>query len=159
MGAQIISRNFGSGPGAIISNLRVGKTFGFGSERRTAAQAGQGQGNRGGERGGGGPRGGFGGAGGPGGGGARGGGGGSARGGGGGLGSGDAAKRYNLTLSVNFQNILNHTNLNKPVGNLSSSFFGISNSSAGGFGGFGGRGGGGSAPFNRLIEAQVRFSF
>jgi hypothetical protein len=74
-------------------------------------------------------------------------------------GNGDAAKRYNLTLSVNFQNILNHTNLSRPVGNLTSSFFGISNASAGGFGGFGGRGGGGSAPFNRLIEAQVRFSF
>jgi hypothetical protein len=45
------------------------------------------------------------------------------------------------------------------VGNLSSSIFGQSNSSSGGFGGFGGRGGGGSAPFNRLIEAQIRFTF
>jgi hypothetical protein len=157
LGAQIIPRNFGNGPGVITSNLRVSKTFGFGGERRTTAQAAPGEGNRGG----GGPGGGFGGPRGPGGGGARGGGGGSGRGGGGGFGGGtaEAAKRYNLTLSVNFQNILNHTNLGKPVGNLSSSFFGISNSSAGGFGGFGGRGGGGSAPFNRLIEAQIRFSF
>ena len=75
------------------------------------------------------------------------------------FGGGENAKRYNLTVGVNFQNILNHVNFNRPVGNLSSSNFGISNSSAGGFGGFGGRGGGGSAPFNRLIEAQIRFSF
>jgi hypothetical protein len=94
------------------------------------------------------------------GGGARGGGGGGGARGGGGGGGGDAAKRYNLTFSVNFQNILNHANLSPPVGNLSSLLFGISNSSAGGFGGFGGgRGGGGSTPYNRLIEAQIRFSF
>jgi len=55
--------------------------------------------------------------------------------------------------------VLNHVNFSRPVGNLSSSNFGISNSSAGNFGGFGGRGGGGSAPFNRMIEASVRFSF
>jgi hypothetical protein len=158
LGTPIIPRNYGQGPGAITSTLRVSKTFGFGSERRSTSQT-QGQGNRGGERGAGGaPRGGFGGGLG-GGGGARGGGGG-ARGGGGG-GGGDAAKRYNLTFSVSFQNILNHANLGRPVGNLSSTLFGISNSSAGNFGGFGGggRGGGGSAPYNRLIEAQIRFSF
>jgi hypothetical protein len=59
---------------------------------------------------------------------------------------------------VNFQNILNHANLGPPVGNLSSSIFGQSNSTAGNFGGFGGRGGA-STPYNRLIEAQVRFTF
>src|SRR5262249_27068709 len=67
-GVPIIPRNFGQGPGAIISNLRVSKTFGFGSERRSAAQNrgangqnGQGQANGDGQRGGGGGRGGFGG--------------------------------------------------------------------------------------------------
>ena len=153
----------------MVANLRVGKTWGFGSERRATAAQTPGQGNRGGgergggsggERGGGAPRGGVGG----GGGGERGGGGagGGGRGGGGGGfgGGGGAAKRYNLTLSINFQNILNHTNLGRPVGNLSSSLFGLSTASAGGFGGFGGgRGGGGSSPYNRLIEAQIRFSF
>jgi len=177
-GVPIIPRNYGQGPGAIISNLRVSKTFGFGAERRSTAQNrgqqngnGQGQGNNDGQRGGGGGRGGFGGGmargggGGGGGGGGRGGGGGGGRGGfgGGGFGGGGAnggeTKRYNLTVGVNFQNILNHVNLGRPVGNLSSSNFGISNNSAGGFAGFGGRGGGGSAPFNRLIEMQVRFSF
>lgn len=166
LGTPIIPRNYGQGPGAITSTLRVSKTFGFGSERSTAQT--QGQGNRGGDRGAGGaPRGGFGGGGPGGGGGARGGGGGGggARGGGGGGfgggGAGNAAKRYNLTFSVSFQNILNHANLGRPVGNLSSTLFGTSNSSAGGFGGFGGggRGGGGSAPYNRLIEANIRFSF
>jgi hypothetical protein len=158
LGSQIIPRNYGRGPGSLIANLRVSKSWGFGSEKRTAATQRQGQGNRGAggaEGGGGAPRGGFGGMGG---GGQRGGGegGGGSRGGGG----GDSAKRYNLTLSVNFQNILNHANLGRPVGNLSSSFFGLSTSSGGAFGGFGGgRGGGGSSPYNRLIEAQVRFSF
>ncbi|HXM49444.1 MAG TPA: TonB-dependent receptor [Pyrinomonadaceae bacterium] len=160
-GSQIIPRNFGNGPGSLIANLRVSKTFGFGGERKAAATSQTpGAGNRGGERGGGGFSGlggGRGGGGGPrGGGGAGGGGAGGGRGGGG----SEAAKRYGLTLSLNFQNILNHANLGRPVGNLSSSLFGISTSSAGGFGGFGGgRGGGGSSPYNRLIEAQIRFSF
>jgi hypothetical protein len=158
LGSQIIPRNFGRGPGSLIANLRVSKSWGFGSEKRAANTQRSDQGNRGAEGGGGAPRGGFGGmVGGQRGG--EGGGGGGSRGGGGGFGGGDA-KRYNLTLSVNFQNILNHANLGRPVGNLSSSLFGLSTSSAGGFGGFGGgRGGGGSSPYNRLIEAQVRFSF
>jgi len=179
-GAQIIPRNFGQGPGSMIANLRVSKTIGFGPERRSTSAQGRGQGSRGGE---GGPRGGgIGGArsgpGGGGGGGARGGGGaggggraggggggggfgGGSGGGGGGFGGADNSKRYSLTFSVNFQNILNHANLGRPVGNLSSSLFGISNSSAGGFGGFGGGGGrgGGTPPYNRLIDAQIRFSF
>src|SRR2546421_1781117 len=81
-GEVIIPRNYGHGPGALISNLRVSRTFGFGGERRSTAQS-QRQGNRG---GGGGPRGGLGGLGGPGGGGGGppGGGGGGRRGGGGG---------------------------------------------------------------------------
>ncbi len=169
-GAVLIPRNYGQGPGAIISNLRVSKTFGFGSERQSAAQnrgRQNGQGNAEGQPGGAGGRGGFGaaaargGGGGAGGGGQRGGGGAGGRGGfgGGGFGGGEAGKRYNLTVSFNFQNVLNHANLGRPVGNLSSSIFGQSNSSSGGFGGFGGRGGGGSAPFNRLIEAQIRFTF
>ena len=151
-GAQIIPRNFGQGPGSMIANLRVSKSFAFGPERRAASAQRPGQGNRG-E---GGPRGGIGGIGG-----ARGGGGGGGRGGGGGGGFGggaDNTKRYSLTFSMNFQNILNHVNLGRPTSNLSSSLFGLSNSSAGGFGGGAGRGGG-TAPYNRLIDAQIRFSF
>jgi hypothetical protein len=167
-GATIIPRNYAQGPGSVVANLRISKTIGFGQERRTAAQNGRGQQNGQGQQGGndrqrgagggGFPRGGGGGGfprgGGGGGGGGRGGGG-----GGGGFGGGDAPKRYNLTFSANFQNILNHVNFSRPVGNLSSSNFGISTSSAGNFGGFGGRGSGGSTPFNRLIEGSVRFTF
>jgi hypothetical protein len=177
-GATIIPRNYLAGPGSLIANVRLSKTIGFGGERKTAQngrgqQNGQanGQGGRDGQAGaqrggaggaggrGGFPAGGFPRGGGGGGGGAGGGGGGGGRGGGGGGFGGGEAKRYNLTFGVNFQNVLNHVNFNRPVGNLSSSNFGVSTSSAGGFGGFGGRGGGGSAPFNRLIEAQIRFSF
>jgi hypothetical protein len=159
-GAQIIPRNFGEGPSFIGTTMRVSRTFSFGPERRATSQR-QGQGNRGGDQSG--PRGGLGGIGGPrggaGGGGARGGGGAGGGGGRGGSGGGaDNAKRYSLTFSMNFQNILNHTNPGRPIGNLSSSLFGISNSSAGGFGGGGGRGGG-TPPYNRLIDAQIRFSF
>ena len=154
-GAQIIPRNYGQGPGSIISNLRVSKTFGFGGERRNTAQN-QGQGNRGGGDRGPGVRGGFGGLGG----GPRGGGGGGGgQRGGGGFGGPEGSQRYNLTFSVSFQNVLNHVNLGRPVGNLSSSFFGQSTTSLGGFGGFGGGRGGGSAPYNRLIELSVRFTF
>lgn len=161
LGEKIIPRNYGNSPGSIITTLRVSKTWGFGGERKSTTA--QGQGNRGGAGGAGGARGGglggIGGArgGGGGGGGARGGG----RGGGGGN-AGDTAKRYNLTFSMNFQNPLNHVNLGRPVGNLSSSLFGISNTSAGnfaGFGGGGGRGGGGATPYNRLIDASIRFTF
>jgi hypothetical protein len=163
-GETIIPRNYAQAPGSLIANLRVSRTFGFGGERKTTAQSngrGGAEGQRGAAGGGGGARGGFPGGGG---GGARGGGGGGGRGGGGGgggFGGAEAAKRYNLTVGVNFTNILNHVNLSRPIGNLSSSLFGISNSSAGAFGGFGGggRGGGGSAPYNRLIEMSIRFSF
>src|SRR6266436_1621637 len=51
-GSQIIPRNFGNGPGSLIANLRVSKTFGFGGERKAAATSQTpGAGNRGGERG------------------------------------------------------------------------------------------------------------
>jgi hypothetical protein len=158
----IIPRNYGQGPGSLSTNLRISKTFGFGGERKTtASQQGQrgGGGSGGGGRGGGGFPGGIGG-----GGGGRGGAGGGRGGGGGGGGlggaSGEAAKRYNLTFSMNFQNILNHPNLGRPNGNLSSPFFGISTGTGGNFGGFGGgRGGGGTPPYNRLIDASIRFTF
>jgi len=61
-----------------------------------------------------------------------------------------------VNFSLNFQNLLNHTNDANPIGNLSSQLFGISTSSAGGFGGFGGLN---SNAYNRRIEAQIRFTF
>jgi hypothetical protein len=65
-------------------------------------------------------------------------------------------KRYNITLSVNIQNLLNTTNLSQPIGNLSSPRFGESTSTAGSFG-FGPAGS--AAAGNRRIQLQVRFSF
>ena len=156
-GDVMIPRNFGQGPGSTTVNLSVSKTWSFGSEggsnanqqNRPDGQRPDAQraimGGMGGGRGPGGP-------GGPGGGGPGGGGG---RGGFGGGGGGNAGGRYNLTFSLNFNNLLNHTNLNNPVGNLGSRFFGQSTSTAGGFGGFGGAG----AAYNRRIDAQLRFSF
>lgn len=149
-GDVMIPRNFGEGPGSTSFNLRVTKTWSFGSEGGANAnqqnrQDGQRQdGQRtvmmGGGRG-------------PGGGGPGGGGGG--RGGFGGFGGGGGGNgRYNLTFSLNFQNILNKTNLNNPVGNLGSLLFGQSTSTVG-FGGFGAV----NQAYNRRIDASIRFSF
>jgi len=65
-------------------------------------------------------------------------------------------KRYTLTFSVNIQNLLNSTNLNQPVGNLSSPQFGLSTATVSNFG-FGPSGS--SAAGNRRIQGQIRFSF
>jgi hypothetical protein len=68
-----------------------------------------------------------------------------------------------VTLSLNFQNLLNNVNLTAPEGNLSSPLFGQSLGLNGGFGGFGpgggGGGGGGAGAGNRKVTAQIRFSF
>jgi len=65
-------------------------------------------------------------------------------------------RRYNVTFSINIQNLLNRTNLNQPIGNLSSPRFGESTATVGGFG-FGP--GGSAAAGNRRIQLQVRFAF
>ena len=75
-------------------------------------------------------------------------------GGGGGFFGGGERKPYNLNVSINFNNILNHPNFDAPVGNLASSRFGEYTRIAGGFGRFGGGGGG-----ERRIELQMRFSW
>ncbi|HVQ37615.1 MAG TPA: carboxypeptidase regulatory-like domain-containing protein [Pyrinomonadaceae bacterium] len=179
-GEALIPRNYGEGPAFLGVNMRISKTWTFGStasSRAAAAKAKQaggtqaentagGRGNRGGGEGGGVPRipdaGG-------GGGGPRGGGGGGPRGGGGGGmggmggmgvpgGGGGEAKRYSMQFSINFQNILNKVNLGNPEGNLSSPSFGQS-LSLNGAGGFGGGGGGGGGAGNRRVSAQVRFNF
>ena len=74
---------------------------------------------------------------------------------GGGPGGGEG-KKYSLNFSLFFINLLNHTNLANPVGNLSSPSFGQSLFTAGGFGG---GGGGNVAAGNRRVQASVRFTF
>ncbi len=173
-GEALIPRNLGEGPSFLSVNTRISKTWNFGTIKSSSANRNQeGQGGRSaGGRGSGGSRGGGAGAGVPripsGGGGSS--GGGRQRGGAGGIaglgapGTGGAeAKRYSLNFSLNFQNLFNRVNLNPPVGNLSSPFFGESLSSSGGFGGFGpgggGGAGGGSGAGNRRVTASVRFNF
>jgi Carboxypeptidase regulatory-like domain len=169
-GEAIIPRNFGQGPGFFSVNLSVSKTFGFGpapnyygnaaANRRNGqdgnAQGQNQRGNRGAtantNRGG---AGGFGGGGGQmmirGGGGPGGGGGNVMMMGGG----GDARHKYNLTITVNANDILNHVNFAGYNGVLTSSFFGRPNRTAGtgGFGGFGGGAG------SRRIDLSLRFNF
>jgi hypothetical protein len=66
------------------------------------------------------------------------------RGGGGGGFFGDGGRnKYNLTLSVNVNNLLNHTNFQGFIGNLSSPFFGLANRTS----------------EARRITASMRFSF
>ncbi|MEN3326809.1 MAG: hypothetical protein V7638_1616 [Acidobacteriota bacterium] len=155
-GDVMIPRNFGEGPGSTSVNLRVSKTWSFGSEGGSNAQNRQqdGQGNQqsdgrrnttmmGGGMAGRGPGGRGGGFGGP--------------GGGGGFGGpgGGGTGRYNLTFSLNFQNLLNHANFANPVGNLGSLLFGQSTATTGGFGGFGIA----NPAYQRRIDASLRFSF
>lgn len=63
--------------------------------------------------------------------------------------------RYGLTLSVQLQNIFNHTNPGTLVGNLRSPLFGQTNTTAGSFG----LGLGSTSAGNRRIEGQIRFTF
>ena len=69
--------------------------------------------------------------------------------------------RYNVSLSVMFNNLLNHYNPGGFVGNLNSPQFGTATGINSGFGGGGpgGGGGGGSTANNRRIEFQTRFTF
>jgi carboxypeptidase family protein/TonB-dependent receptor-like protein len=159
---DFIPRNYGNSPGSISVNLRVGRTWTWGGESRSAANSRRGSGDQNARRGGGG----SGGRGGPSiasaptGGGQHGGG----PGGGGpgmmmmGGGGGGGAGKYSLTFSLNGQNIFNHVNLSTPVGNLTSPNFGQSLALAGNFGGFGGPGGSSGAG-NRRIYANLRFTF
>jgi hypothetical protein len=146
-GEPILPRNFGRSPGQIMVNLRLARTFGFGPAREGSSNAGGFGGG-----GGGGPRGG--------GGGPRGSGPGGMRGmpgmGGPGMfggGGGGTNRRYNLILSVQARNILNHVNPGAINGTLTSPLFGQSNTLAGGFGAFAENGN------NRRLELQMRFTF
>jgi hypothetical protein len=156
-GDQIIPRNFGQGPGSFTLNLRVSRTFGFGNLHKTAAatgQSGKAPSSSTDKRGAGGP--------------SRGPmipGGGESRGpvgsmGMGGFGGGGSSeKKYTLNVGIFFQNLLNNVNLAPPIGNLSSPFFGQSQSVAGSFGGFGGGGPGSANAGNRKISLSLRFNF
>lgn len=159
-GSTIIPRNYGEGPGFFSVNLGISRTFGFGElpgAKAAAAAAPQGGGGGAALGGAGGRGGAAGGGGGQRGGAPAGGGGGGPRPGAAGAGPGGAGaeKRYNLTFSVNINNLFNRSNLNTPVGNLNSPLFGQSLSTLGGFG----DGGGNASSANRRISAGIRFNF
>jgi hypothetical protein len=161
---NLVPRNYLTMPGLFSMNMRVYRVFGFGGLKGNRAQPG------GGGPGGGGP-GGFGGpgGGGPGGGGGRGGfgggGGGMRMGGGGGrgggMGGGETERRFNLTVSAQFENFLNHFNPGGYQGVITNPFFLQPTSVNTGFGGggFGGGGGGGSTANNRRVTLGLRFTF
>jgi hypothetical protein len=161
-------RNYLTMPGLVSVNLRVYRTFGFGGHKKSAEQdamagmpsAGV-MGMSGGGRGPGGP-GGPGGGPPPGMGGGRGGPGGGPM--GGMFGGGSSEHPYNVTLSVNFENLLNHFNPSGYQGVITSPYFLQPTSINTGFGGGGPGGGGpgggfGGAANNRRLQFGLRFSF
>jgi len=135
-GGPLIPRNLGVGPGQFSLNLRLSRTWGFGTTK-FAGSSGGARANAGG----GGPRGGgFGGL------------GGGGRGGPFG-GGGTTEHRYNVTLSVSARNLINHVNYMAPVGVMGSPFFLQSTGIAGGYGAE-------QTPTdNRRIDLQLRFQF
>jgi hypothetical protein len=130
-GEKQLPRNYGRGPGQLNLNLRVGKTWGFGSERAkpsvaaTPAAGGSAPGpppnNGGGITG----------------------------------GVSSTSRPYNVTLSASFRNLTNHTNPGPIIGNITSPLFGFANQSSGnaGFGGIS------ENANNRRLEIQIRFAF
>jgi hypothetical protein len=156
-GEQIVPRNYGQGTASFVLNMRITRTFGFVNAHKAPASGQAGSGGPGGGPGARGPMiaggGGAGGDHGPG----AGGGMQGPRGGGGG--GGASEKKFTLTASLYFQNVLNNVNLAPPIGNLSSPQFGQSQSVAGSFGGFGGGGGGSANAGNRRIYLNLRLNF
>jgi hypothetical protein len=126
-GQELIPRNYGMGPGFFSVNMGISRSFSFGDVPGPAKAAAPPAAAGGAQ---------------------------PAPAGANKQGSGPAPeKRYTVTFSVNIQNLLNHTNLTNPIGNLSSPLFGQSISTAGGFGGPGSNAG------NRRMQVQVRFGF
>lgn len=117
----LIPRNAGTGPGYLGLNLRVSKTWGFGTTKFSGPSGGA-------------RSGGFG-------------------GGHGGFGGESTEHRYNLTVSINARNILNHENLNTPNGAITSPYFLESTNITGGYRAEA------TASNQRRIDLQLRFSF
>jgi hypothetical protein len=131
-GEQLLSRNFGRGPGQINVNLRIAKTIGFGRER--GANSGDAR-----------PAGGAGAtmqaA--------------TGRGLGGLIGTPTTSHRFNLSIGLSIRNLLNHTNPGPIAGNITSPYFGSANQIAGGQNGEGFY----ETANNRRLESQIKFTF
>jgi hypothetical protein len=138
-GQKLLPRNFGRGPGQIMLNMRVGRTFTFGA-RRDGATASLGgapasPGGAGGRAGG--PASPF-----------------SMGGGAQGGGTSSSSRRYNLTVSMQMRNLTNHNNPGPIIGNITSPLFGQANQPAGPGGGIFSE-----SANNRRLELQMRFTF
>jgi hypothetical protein len=137
-GEPLLPRNYGTGPATVSVNLRLSRTWGFGTTKFAGSSGGAHANAGGGGRGGGGGFGGF-------------GGGGGGR--GGPFGGTTTEHRYNLTLSVSARNMFNHVNYAPPVGIMGSPFFLQSTAISGGFAAE-------QTPTdNRRIDLQLRFQF
>jgi hypothetical protein len=132
----LLTRNYGRGPGQIMLNMRVGKTFRFGRVREGAAAANTGANVGGGGESRGAPANPFGVA-------------GAAQGGG-----TSTARRYSLTISMQIRNLTNHNNPGPIIGNIASPLFGRANQPAGT-----GNGIFSESANNRRLELQTRFTF
>jgi hypothetical protein len=136
-GEKLISRNYGRGPGQIMLNMRIGRTFTFGGPREKGAAgsgASTGQGAPGGVRGA--PQSPF------------------STAGSGPTTAASGSRRYSLTVSMQIRNITNHNNPGPIIGNITSPLFGQANQPAGS----------GNSIFsesanNRRLELQTRFTF
>ena len=127
-GEAMLPRNFGRGPGLVMANLRVAKTFAFGPAGETAAPT------TGGRRP---PTGPF------------------STGGSGG--SSSTGHRYVLSVSMAIRNIVNHDNPGPITGNVTSPLFGRANQPYGA-GSLGGTGFSESADNRRLeLQVRFRF--
>ena len=142
-GQTIVPHNYLTGAGLISLNVRVARTFGFGSRKPANGGGIAGAGMRFGQGGGGVP-------------------------GGGRIGDGTLAaglldgpseKRFALTVSVIAANVINHVNPGGYVGALLSPQFGEPTMLNGGFGGGVGGGAFGSPANNRRLEFQTRVAF
>ena len=125
---QIVSRNYGRGPGLMTVNLRVGKTIGFGARHESAASSSSSPGLRPGVD--------------P-----------TAPGGMRGLFSvPNTDYRYSLTIGMSARNLFNHTNPGQIIGNIQSPLFGRANQI---YGTLNGEGFSENAD-NRRLELQIQ---
>ena len=130
-GETILPRNYGRGPGVVMLNLRLAKSFEFGpaGEGSSSPSGGGPRRGTGGPFGLGTPE----------------------------SGSPHSGRRYNLTVSVAIRNLLNRNNPGPIIGNIGSPLFGQANQPYG-VGTLGGTGFSESAD-NRRLELQTRFTF
>lgn len=137
-GQRVVPRNYGRGPGQIMLNMRVSRTFVFGSREGHAPVSTNPGGVSGGTSSGAG----------------RGEPGSPFSSGGASPGAAMANRRYSLVVSMQIRNLINHNNPGPIIGNITSPLFGQANQPAGS----------GNAIFsesanNRRLELQTRFTF